>query len=160
MARPTKLTPEVLTTLVCALSEGATVEHACDYAGINPDTFYTWLKRGQEGAEGDEAFSEFSDTITRARGRGVVTDLATITKAVQAGNWRAAAWRLAHRYPAEYGRKVQIQGDAENPLRVLHTMPQEQLEAKIAQLLRECGYDGGPAVCPLPTSEMTPDDLR
>ena len=148
MARPTKLTPDVQQDLVYALTEGASIEHACDYAGINPDTYYTWLKRGEAG---EPEFSEFSETITRARGRGVVHDLRTITDAVQAGNWKAAAWRLQHRYPQEYGAKLKIQGDAENPLRVIQEMPQEQLSAKIAQLLAQLGYVSAPAA--EPTSE-------
>jgi hypothetical protein len=153
MGRPTKLTPAVLTTLVFALSEGATIEHACDYAAIAPSTFYEWMKRGEGG---DPEFLEFLETITRARGRGIVTDLSTISKAVLAGDWKAAAWRLEHRYPAEYGKKVQVRGDADNPLTVLHRMPQEQLEAKIAQLLEQCGYaprDEGTAALPAPTEE-------
>lgn len=117
MPRPTKLTPEVQTTLAFALAEGATIEHACDYAGINADTFYDWMKRGEAG---DPGFSEFSETITRARGRGIVTDLGTISKAVLAGDWKAAAWRLAHRYPAEYGQKVRLQGDPQQPIEIIH----------------------------------------
>jgi transposase len=145
VARPTKLTLDVQTTLVFALSEGATIEHACDYAGINPDTFYAWMQRG---AAGEAAFAEFSESVTRARGRGVVTDLSTISKAVLAGDWKAAAWRLQHRYPTEYGAKLKIQGDADHPLRVLHEMPDADLDALITRRLREAGYDGGHAALP------------
>jgi len=52
---------------------------------------------------------------------------------------------LEHRYPAEYGKKIKVQGDADHPLPVLHTLPQEQLEAKIQQLLAQLGYGGTPA---------------
>jgi hypothetical protein len=156
MARPTKLTPDVQQTLALALGEGATVEHACAFAGIAPRTFYHWMERGENG---EEAFVQFVQITTRARGRGIVTDLSTISKAVQAGDWRAAAWRLQHRYPQDYGAKLKISGDADNPLRVLHTMPHEQLDARILQLWRQCGYDGGPAAVPAATSETTPEDL-
>jgi hypothetical protein len=145
MTRPTKLTADVQTTLVFALSEGATVEHACDYAGIHKDTFYEWLKRAEAG---EAEFSDFSDAITRARGRGIVTDLSTISKAVLAGDWKAAAWRLQHRYPKDYGAKLQIAGDAENPLTVLHALPDADLDALITRRLREAGYDGGHAALP------------
>ena len=140
MSRPTKLTPEVQRTLTFALGEGASVEHACDYAGIHKDTFYAWLKRGEDG---DDAFSDFSDAVTRARGQGIVTDLCAISDAVRAHDWHAAAWRLQHRYPAEYGAKIQISGDDANPLRVLHELPQDQLDARIQALLAQTGY--GPA---------------
>jgi hypothetical protein len=142
MSRPTKLTLDVQTTLVFALSEGATLEHACDYAGIDPATFHRWMQRG---AEGDPEFCEFCDTVTRARGRGIVTDLSTISKAVLAGDWKAAAWRLEHRYPAAYGKKLTLAGDADNPVTLLHAMPQADLDALITRLLRQTGYAGGPA---------------
>jgi transposase len=117
MGRPSKLRPEVETTLTFALGEGATVEHACDYAGIHKQTFYNWIHRGEAD---DPEYIDFFDAITHARGRGIVTDLEVISAAVRAGDWRAAAWRLAHRYPADYGQKVKIQGDAQQPLEILH----------------------------------------
>src|SRR5438094_4122715 len=156
MGRPTKLSPEVQSILVCALSEGATIEHACDYAGIHPATFHRWMQRGEED---EPEFRDFCNATTRARGQGVVTDLMAISKAVQAGDWRAAAWRLQHRYPQDYGAKLKISGDADNPLRVIEAMPQEQLTTKIQQLLLTLGYVSAPAAFPAPTSETTPEDL-
>ena len=145
MGRPTKLTPELHYTLLFALGEGASDAHACAYAGITTQTLANWLARGEAGAEGDEAFFGLFEAVTRARGQGVVTDLLTISHAVRAGDWKAAAWRLQHRYPAEYGAKLQISGDQDHPLRVLHALPQDQLEARIARLLRDCGYAASPA---------------
>jgi hypothetical protein len=157
MGRLTKLTSHVQTTLVAALSEGASIPHACEYAGIQPQTYYNWIRRG---AAGEADFAEFAESMTRARGRGVLTDLLAISDAVRAHDWRAAAWRLQHRYPAEYGAKLTIQGDADHPLRVYHAMPQEQLDARIQQLWHQCGYDHGPEAVPATTSDTTPEDLR
>jgi hypothetical protein len=156
MGRRTKLSPAVQATLVYALSAGATIEHACDYAGIHPATFHRWIQRGEED---EPEFRDFCEATTRARGRGIVTDLSTISKAVLAGDWRAAAWRLAHRYPQDYGARLKISGDAENPLRVIQEMPQEQLTTKIQQLLHTLGYVSAPAAFPAPTAEPTPEDL-
>ena len=39
-------------------------------------------------------------------------------------------------------RSVQLTGDADNPLRHLHELPQDQLDARITRLLRDCGYAG------------------
>jgi len=91
MARPTKLTAAVQQDLVYALTEGAAIAHACDYAGIATSTYYDWMQRG---AASEAGFAEFAETMTRARGRGVVHDLRTISDAVQAGDWKASAWRL------------------------------------------------------------------
>ncbi len=144
MSRPTKLSDAVQRTLTFALGEGASVEHACDYAGIAPATYYEWVKRGEAGEEG---FLEFLETVTRARGQGIVADLCAISDAVRAHDWHAAAWRLQHRYPAEYGAKLKISGDDASPLRVLHDLPQAELEARIRALLAETGY-GAPAAAP------------
>jgi hypothetical protein len=160
MARPTKLNSDVQQTLAFALSEGASVEHACDYTCITPRTFYNWMQRGESGEEQDDLFVQFFRTITRARGHGVVTDLATISKASEAGDWRAAAWRLQHCHPKEYGGKLTIQGDAENPLRVIQEMPQEQLTTKIQQLLHTLGYVSGPEAVPETALDTAPQDLR
>jgi len=157
MGRLTKLTSHVQTTLVAALSEGASIPHACEYAGIQPQTYYNWMRRS---AAGEAEFAEFAESMTRARGRGVLTDLLAISDAVRAHDWRAAAWRLQHRYPQDYGAKLTIQGDADHPLRVYHAMPQEQLDARIQQLWHQCGYDHGPEAVPATTSDTTPADLR
>ena len=57
MGRPSKLTAAVESTLACALGEGATVEHACDFAGIDKQTYYNWLKRGEAGSLSMSTFS-------------------------------------------------------------------------------------------------------
>ena len=147
MARPSKLTAEVQRTLTFALGEGATVEHACAYAGISPATYYSWVARAEAG---EDEFLEFLESVTRARGHGIVTDLCAISDAVRAHDWHAAAWRLQHRYPAEYGAKLKISGDADHPLRVVTELPQDQLEARIARLLEELGYAGGVTALPAP----------
>src|SRR5712691_11836582 len=157
MGRLTKLTSHVQTTLVAALSEGASIPHACEYAGIQPQTYYNWMRRG---AAGEGEFAEFAESMTRARGQGVLTDLCAISDAVRAHDWRAAAWRLQHRYPAEYGAKLQLSGDPDHPLLPLRDLPQEQLEARIQQLWHQCGYDHGPGAVPETTSHTTPEALR
>ena len=140
MGRPTKLTDVLQHTLTFALQEGASIAHACAYAGIDEATYHRWMQRGEEALAGDEGFCDFCEAVTRARGQGVVTDLLAISDAVRAHDWHAAAWRLQHRYPAEYGAKVQISGDDANPLRVLHDLPQDQLDARILVLLAQTGY--------------------
>ena len=49
MGRLSKLTSHVQTTLVAALSEGASIPHACEYAGIQPQTYYNWMRRSAAG---------------------------------------------------------------------------------------------------------------
>lgn len=95
--RPTKYQPETVAKITNAIAVGATLTHACSYAGIDLDTLSNWRKK----------YSEFSDAIKEAEGKAVVGWLAKIEKAANDGNWTAAAWKLERRYPHEYGRTVQ-----------------------------------------------------
>lgn len=100
--RKTKLTPELQKNLLDAISVGATHRLACQYAGINQDTLYTWLNKGLEGKP---PYADFSEQFMRAQGRSAVGWLAKIEAA---GNedWRALAWKLERRFPHDYGKTV------------------------------------------------------
>jgi hypothetical protein len=80
--RPTKLTPELVTTLINALQRSAYVETAIAYAGINKDTYYEWVREGARASERenkgeilddhDRALADFSDSVKKsARARGI-----------------------------------------------------------------------------------------
>lgn len=92
-----KYTPERVEKIKNAIAVGATFTHACNYAGIDLDTFARWRKR----------YAEFAETIKEAEGKAVVGWLARIEQAAKDGTWQAAAWKLERRYPHEYGRVVQ-----------------------------------------------------
>ena len=49
--RPTKLTQETIGKLEAAFAVDATVEEACFYANINPDTYYSWVKKNKKLSE-------------------------------------------------------------------------------------------------------------
>jgi len=104
MPRKTKLTPDLQTNFLQALSVGATHRIACDYVGINQDTLYEWLKRG---AAGRAPYADFSEQVQKAQGRAALGWLAKIEAAASGGNWQAAAWKLERRYPEEFGRTIQ-----------------------------------------------------
>lgn len=98
MARKSKYTPETVAKIMEAIRSGATYELAAGYAGITFQTFNEWRK----------AKPEFSDALTRAEGAGAMTWLQMIEAAAPV-DWRAAAWKLEHRYPHMYGKTVQAQ---------------------------------------------------
>jgi transposase-like protein len=62
--RKTKLTPEVQQKIVDAILEGAYDWVAARAVGINQDTFYYWLQRGEAG---ESPYSEFSEAVGHAR---------------------------------------------------------------------------------------------
>lgn len=137
----TKRTPEVEKRLLDALRLGSTQRLACQYAGISEDTLARW--RGQS--------AEFADALTRAQGELALTLLAKIEQAA-ARDWRAAAWKLEHRFPKEYGRQIlTVEGDSANPLTHLHTLPQAEFDALLASRLRDAGYTLPPGPAPAPS---------
>ena len=132
MPRKTKLTPKLQEEIVRALNVGATHEHACQYAGIHPDTFYVWLKKGEEGRA---PYAEFSEAVKKAEGRAVVGWLAQIEEAARTGNWQAAAWKLERRYPKVYSRHLDAGDLPQLPDIHVHVhTARERLEARLSHL--------------------------
>ena len=133
MGRKCKLTPELQAEIVRALQVGATREHACQYAGISKETFYTWLEKGEAGKA---PFTDFLDVVKKAEGRAVVGWLAQIEDAARTGSWQAAAWKLERRYFKMYGRTMQ-DADAAQPLPDIHVhvhTARERLETRLHHL--------------------------
>lgn len=120
--RPTKLTPELVTTLINALQRSAYVETAIAYAGINKDTYYEWVREGARASERenkgeilddhDRALADFSDSVKKALALAELKNLETIQLAGKT-NWTAAAWMLERRYPERYSRRDRM--SLENP---------------------------------------------
>lgn len=101
--RPTKLTPEIQRTIVDMLRRGNYLETCAVIAGLDPSTVRGWLKKGRESKRG--MYRDFFAAVKRASVRPEVEDVETIRKAA-ATDWRAAAWRLEHRYPQRWAKKT------------------------------------------------------
>jgi len=120
MARPEKINQSIIDKIVSAIRQGAYVETAAAYAGINKDTFYDWLKKGaNEKLERQKAIEKnikrskkyqlqvlFSDAIEKAMAESELFDLSVITQAAKNGTWQAAAWRLERKFPKRYGPAI------------------------------------------------------
>jgi hypothetical protein len=97
---------------------GATLEHACGYAGITYQTLRNWLTRGEAEAtrlaetpkarprQSEGEFFALFEAVKKAEGDAVMTWLLRI-EAAASKSWQAAAWKLERRYPEQYGRQVQ-----------------------------------------------------
>lgn len=93
--------------LLQAIRLGATYKNACNYAGISFDTFRRWIAKGEKESSGK--WHDFFCAVRKAEGEALVGWLARIEKAAQDGDWKAAAWKIERRYPAEYGKnKVEV----------------------------------------------------
>jgi hypothetical protein len=69
VGRQTLLTPERQQTIVSYIRAGMWDYIAAEAAGINQDTFYEWLRRGDglEGRPAESPFTEFSEAVRQAR---------------------------------------------------------------------------------------------
>lgn len=76
-----KLTDELQADIVALLELGATNADVCASVGISEDTFYRWLREGNEAQNGKK--SEFSEAITRAQATARLDAIETLKKALQ-----------------------------------------------------------------------------
>ncbi len=102
MARPSKLTPEVIKRLTEAIRAGNYYEAACGYAGIGYSTFRAWMVRGEKAKSGK--YREFMEAIKKAEHEAEVRMVAMWQKHMPE-NWQAIATFLERRYPDRWGRK-------------------------------------------------------
>jgi hypothetical protein len=104
--RKTKLTPEFIEEASKLIAGGNTVVTVAAYMGINEDTWYTWIARGEKEKTG--IFSEFSEAIKKSKPVAKIAMLSVVTNAARDGNWQAAAWYLERTDPDNYGRRDRI----------------------------------------------------
>ncbi len=71
--QPTKLTPELMETVVADVEAGHYLETVATANGIHRDSLYEWLKRGERRKDGDEIYTAFSDAVRRAQARAEIT---------------------------------------------------------------------------------------
>ena len=102
MSRSRKNDPRI-EQLLTALRAGNTRRAAARYAGIHSTQFYRWL-------EGDAAFRT---QVERAEAEAEVRMLTRVAQAANGGDWKAAAWWLERRLPADYGRRERIELQSE-----------------------------------------------
>jgi transposase-like protein len=96
VSRPPKFNEERAERVLEAIRAGATRRAAAGHAGIDESTLWRWTQR----------FASFATRLTRAEDDVEVRCTATILHAA-ADDWRAAAWWLERRRPAEYARHLE-----------------------------------------------------
>lgn len=100
--QPTKLTPDLQERIVQAIRAGNYAQVAAAYVGISHQTFYNWLRWGEEQGEGK--YFEFFEAVHAAQASAEVRAVTHIQKAMP-DDWRAAATFLERRHPERWGRR-------------------------------------------------------
>lgn len=98
--QPTKLTEDVAAIIERAVRAGLPISPACDLAGINRDSFFTWMERGE--AEESGIYRAFSDRIKTARATAQLEALEIVRSG--AIGWQGSAWYLERCHTRSYGR--------------------------------------------------------
>ena len=124
MARPPKLTPDLIQEVCNWLKLGYYQEDAATMAGISSSTFYDWMRRGAEGQKALESgdsplpdspdaeivevvdmYLEFSEAVKKARAEAEGAHIRNIRKAADNGTWQASAWFLERSFPKKWGKR-------------------------------------------------------
>lgn len=100
-----------------ALRLGMYQREAAQAAGIDPDTYYRWLRQGEQQQSG--AYRSFHDAVKKAMAEGEQALLARIQMAANEGTWQAAAWILERRHRERWGRSVEVRNS--EPVKVALT---------------------------------------
>jgi len=106
-----RLTPETQKIIVDALTLGVYVETACGLAGIEPMTFYRWLRRGQQND--GKSFVDFRMAVLKAMAGAEYSNVVTVRTAAARGEWRASAWLLERRWGDRWRSKDGANKDEE-----------------------------------------------
>jgi hypothetical protein len=84
------------------LSECCTIKTACEASGLSQSSFSLWIKKGEQGKS---PYKEFSEAVTRARGRAKARIVRSL---LDEKDWRARLEVLARVFPDEYGRREPV----------------------------------------------------
>ena len=132
--RPTLLNPTRQATLLNAIEEGLPLKEAAEIAGISYDTLNHWTKRGESESAPPE-FRQFCQLLRRSQALAMQVNVSAIREAAKR-DWRAAAWILERRFPADFARQQQIEhsGPRGKPL----TSPYDDCEV-LRRMKRQTG---------------------
>ena len=108
MGRKTKLTPELIEQAVKLIEAGNYQIHVAQALGISKETWFRWLREGEQSEDENGLKKQFYDSVKKAEAKAVARNVALIQRAAQEGNWQAAAWWLERRYPEEWGKKDKL----------------------------------------------------
>ena len=102
MGRKTKLTSELQTKICDIVSTGNYIETACQACGLTKQTYFNWLKWGEEGKIGINF--DFFDAVKKAEAQAENELVETIKKASRT-TWQASAWLLERKQPGKWGQR-------------------------------------------------------
>lgn len=136
MARPTKLTAEIIEKVRGLIVLGLTYKLVAQNIGVSEETFRKWRKEGNEIIEAKKRFEtpyesllkELVLTVQKANSEAVSRRLARLDKGAQEGKHQIDMWFLERRFPDEFGSKqiVKVGNENDEPLKVKLQWPDQK----------------------------------
>jgi hypothetical protein len=119
---------------------GCPMGMAASCAGIALPTVYKWIEKGKD-LRAPEELQRFRKDYEAARDFSGREDVKTLFKASVHGNVQAAQWRLARRYPNDFGEKskVELTGANGGSVKVdakLDGMTEEEMAMRLVRATR------------------------
>ena len=156
---PTKCTKANIERICNFIRIGADVKEACASIGVNPTTYYSWLKWGSERPR--SIYKQFSDAAIKAHAEYEIKALATLDKAAtgcthalllkdengnqlydkdglplfikpQGPDWQAEAWKLERRFPQRWSKTEKQEINTNQGPAVQITLPSNTRELPAA----------------------------
>ena len=113
-----KLTPEMQNKIVQAIRGGNYIEIAARYAGIDPATFWTWMKKGEAEASG--IYHNFHNAIKDAEALSEAEAVAQVRLASRdPRNWAAGMTWLERRFQTRWSRTDRQEHSGEIKIRIV-----------------------------------------
>lgn len=136
----TELTPELMASLCNVVQAGNYLETALKFAGVASDTMMQWVELGHMNP--NTIYGTFVRNMNKAMAASEMRDLNFIDRAMQDGNWQAAAWRLERKYPHRWGRNERIANpDCMESQVINDSGPTSRTRALRKDRLKECSLD-------------------
>lgn len=118
--QPPKCTPDLIQKIAAVLANKNTQRTACQVAGISEASFCDWYNLGEAGERKHGGiYIQFFEKVNEAKAISKMSLVQDITKAAEAGDWRAAAWILERTFRDEYTEKrtTELSGPDGGPIR-------------------------------------------
>ena len=127
------------------IEDGVDFKIAADSARLARSTVFEWLSKGRdienmwdESSElsvKDKKFLDFLERYKRARVAPEIKAVETISRSVEKGSWRAAAWMLESRFPERWSEKRSLNNQT-RPMPPQSEVNSNDLATKVESILQ------------------------
>ena len=133
MGRKSKLlNKDIYNTVIKYISNGTPIKYACVAAGIPEQRYYDWMNKADNPGDEYNIYRKFREDIKIAEAENIVHNVDNIQSASDndSRNWPASAWLLERKYPAEFGKRMELEV---GPSKVLLALQDKMSQLKFAE---------------------------